>query len=69
MAADAHRITRVPCDKFLFFVFLAEALKKNKVCPVVEKGPAKFSNVYFYGLCTVSVLQPPFRLNSVVFVK
>ena len=28
-AADAHRIARVPCDKFLFFVFLAEALKKN----------------------------------------
>ena len=37
MAADAHRIARVPCDEFLFFVFLAEALKKNKVCPVVEK--------------------------------
>jgi hypothetical protein len=28
-AADAHRIARVPCDKFLFFVFLAEALKKK----------------------------------------
>ena len=37
MAADAHRIARVLCDEFLFFVFLAEALKKNKVCPVVEK--------------------------------
>ena len=26
IAADAHRITPVPCDEFLFFVFLAEAL-------------------------------------------
>ena len=25
IAADAHRIARVLCDKFLFFVFLAEA--------------------------------------------
>ena len=24
-AADAHRIARVPCDEFLFFVFLPEA--------------------------------------------
>ncbi len=30
MAADAHCITRVPCDEFLFFVFLAEALKKKQ---------------------------------------
>ena len=37
IAADAHRIARVPCDEFLFFVFLAEALKKNTVCPVVKK--------------------------------
>ena len=37
MAADAHPIARVPCEEFLFFVFLANALKKNKVCPVVEK--------------------------------
>jgi len=37
IAADAHRITWVLCDKFLFFVFLAEALKKNTVCPVVKK--------------------------------
>ena len=36
-AADAHRITRVPCDELLFFDFLAEALKKNTVCPVVKK--------------------------------
>jgi len=36
-AADAHRIALVPCDKFLFFVFLAEALKKNAVCLVVKK--------------------------------
>ncbi len=37
MAADAHRIARVPCDEFFVFVFLAKALKKNKVFPVVEK--------------------------------
>ena len=36
-ADDAHRIALVLCDKFLFFVFLAEALKKNTVCPVVKK--------------------------------
>ena len=41
IAADAHRIARVLCDKVLFHVFLAEALKKNRVCPVVKKGPAK----------------------------
>jgi hypothetical protein len=29
IAADAHRITRVPCDDFVF-VFLAEALKKTR---------------------------------------
>ena len=28
-AADAHRIAHVLCDKFLFFVFLAKALKKH----------------------------------------
>jgi hypothetical protein len=28
-AADAHRISQVLCDEFLFFVFLAEALKKK----------------------------------------
>jgi hypothetical protein len=32
----------------LFFVFLAEALKKNTVCPVVKKGPAKKQTVGFY---------------------
>ncbi len=37
IAADAHRIARVPCDEFLFSVLLAEALKKNTVCPVVKK--------------------------------
>jgi len=30
IAVDAHRIARVPCDEFLFFVFLAEALKKTR---------------------------------------
>ena len=29
-ADDAHRIARVPCDEFLIFVFLAEALKKTR---------------------------------------
>jgi hypothetical protein len=37
IAADAHHIAQVPCDEFLFFGFLAEALKKNMVCPVVKK--------------------------------
>ena len=37
IAADAHCIARVPCDEFLFYVFLAEALKKNTVRPVVKK--------------------------------
>jgi hypothetical protein len=37
IAADTHRIARVPCDNFLYFVFLAEALKKNTVCPVEKK--------------------------------
>jgi hypothetical protein len=40
-SADAHRIARVPCDEFLFFVFLAEALKKNTVCPVKFFLPPK----------------------------
>ncbi len=30
IAADAHRIARVPCDEFLFFVCLAKALKKTQ---------------------------------------
>jgi hypothetical protein len=30
IAADAHRIALVPCDKKEFFVFLAEALKKTQ---------------------------------------
>jgi hypothetical protein len=37
IAADAHRIARIPCDEFLFIVFLAEVLKKYMVCPVVKK--------------------------------
>ncbi len=47
-ATDAHRLAPVPCDEFLFFVFLAEALKKNQVCPVVIKCPAKSRTVGFY---------------------
>jgi hypothetical protein len=46
-AADAHRIARVPCDEFLFFVFLAEALKKNTVCPVVKKKSRQISKCTF----------------------
>ena len=41
IAADAHCIAQVLCDKVLFHAFLAEALKKNTVCPVVKKSPAK----------------------------
>ena len=37
IAADGHRIVPVLCDEFLFYVFLAEALKKNTVRPVVKK--------------------------------
>jgi hypothetical protein len=48
MAADAHCIAQVPCDEFLFFVFLAEALKKNKVCPVVEKRSRQIPKLFFY---------------------
>ncbi len=48
MAADAHRIAWVPGDEFLFFVFLAEALKKSRSVRLWKKGPAKFQNVCFY---------------------
>jgi hypothetical protein len=47
IAADAHRIPWVPCDEFLFFVFLAEALKKIMVCPVVKKRSRQISNCGF----------------------
>ena len=46
-AADAHRIARVPCDEFLFFVFLAEALKKNTVCLVVKKRSCQIAKCGF----------------------
>jgi len=46
-AADAHRIARVPCDEFLFFVFLAEALKNNTVCPVVKKRSRQIAKCGF----------------------
>ncbi len=45
--ADAHRIAQVPCDKFLFFIFLAEALKKKKVCPVVKKRSRQIAKCGF----------------------
>ena len=67
MAADAHRIARVPCDEFLFFVFLAEALKKNTVCPVEKKGPAKFCTFDFYSnslICRASSLSCPSVLRD-----
>ena len=47
MAADAHRIARVPCDEFLFFVILTKALKKNKVCLVVEKRSCQIPKCLF----------------------
>ncbi len=46
-AADAHRIAWVPCDEFLFFVFLIEALKKNTVCPVVKTRSRQISKCMF----------------------
>ncbi len=54
MAADAHRIAPVPCDEKRFFVFLAKALKKNTVCPVVRKSSTKFCTFDFY---LISLLQ------------
>jgi len=47
IAADTHRIALVPCDEFLFFVFLAKALKKNTVCPVVKKRSRQISKCMF----------------------
>ena len=47
IAADANRIARVPCDEFLFYVFLAEALKKNTVCLVVKKRSCQISKCTF----------------------
>jgi len=46
-AADAQSIAPVPCDKFLFFVLLAEALKKNTVCPVVKKSSRRIAKCGF----------------------
>jgi hypothetical protein len=50
MATDAHCIAPVPCDEKGFFVFLTKALKKNTVCPVVRKSPAKFCTFDFYSI-------------------
>jgi hypothetical protein len=47
IAADAHSIARVLCDEFLLFVFLAEALKKNTVCPVVKKRSRQIAKCMF----------------------
>ena len=48
---------RVPYDEFLFFVFLAEALKKNTVCLVVKKRSHQISNCGF--LFEQSYIDPP----------
>ena len=53
MAADAHRIALVPCDEKGNFVFLDKALKKNMVCPVVIKSPAKFCTWDFYSISLI----------------
>ena len=47
IAADAHRIAWVPCDEFFVFVFLAEALKKNTICPVVKKRSRQIAKCGF----------------------
>jgi hypothetical protein len=67
MAADAHRIAPVPCDKFLFFVFLTEALKKNKVCPVVEKIPPNSQT--FVSIQTVSFTIYTHKFGKVCTVE
>jgi hypothetical protein len=56
IAADAHRIAWVPCDEFLFFVFLAEALKKIMVCPVVKKRSLTFPP-FMHGVKTWSLTR------------
>jgi len=47
IAADAHCIARVPCDKFLFFVFLAEALKKKHGLSGCKKRSHQIANCGF----------------------
>ena len=47
IATDAHCIAWVPCEEFLFFVFLPEALKKNTVCPVVIKRSCQIARCMF----------------------
>ena len=42
IAADSHRIARVPCEEFLFFVILAKA-----VCPVVKKRSRQIAKCRF----------------------
>ena len=64
IAADAHRIARVPCDEFLFFVFLAEALKKHTVCPVVKKKVPPNSKVWVSIQTVLINLEEPNRLPS-----
>ena len=39
IAADAHCIARAPCEECLFFVFLAEALKKRGLSGCKKKVP------------------------------
>ena len=65
-AADAHCIARVLCDEFLFFVFLAKALKKNTAFEqsyivVISKN----SHVCIHKLCSLCVrLQIQFPGNN-----
>ena len=47
IAADTHCIAQVPCDEFLFYGFLAEALKKNTICPVVKKRSHQIAKSMF----------------------
>ncbi len=64
IAADAHRIARVPCDEFLFFDFLAEALKKNTVCPVEKKRSRQISKCTFLFDQSYFIAQINLRLSN-----
>ncbi len=66
MAADAHCIAPVPCDEKGYFVFLAKALKKNMVCPVVIKSPAKFCTLHFY---SNSLISKSFEIFFIKFLR
>jgi hypothetical protein len=65
IAADSHCIDRVPCDNFLFFVFLAEALKKHGLGPPKSQIVGFYSNSLKYPL-TVSSTRRYFEMQSVL---